>query len=323
MISKSEKKRVAIIYPKSIDLNQKNGATLRVDSITATVAEYGEVALFPNSLFGLLSCIRFKADITVGVFWRSAPALATMRLTKSNIWFDACDSHIAIRKNLRSRRARNSVAIYRDRVSILFLRSVFRTYISEKDAALDSQLWDCEKSVVLPNQILNSIDVMNNHEERVVFVGPISYEPNKKAVEYISKVFSPLLYQQSPNLQIYLYGSGTENYHSKNIKGIGYLDDEQQIYQSDDLHIAPMNSSSGVLNKVTIPLALGLRVVTTRLATNGVNQSSNLFVSEGIEDFFEKFTEAKNSKVNPLSTAMTNHIPREIREFMTRAIDYA
>jgi hypothetical protein len=321
MILRTDKKRIAIIYPKSLDLNQKNGATLRVDSVVAIVSEYGDVALFPNSLVGLWQCLSFKANITIGVFWRSAPALVVMRLTKTKIWFDACDSHIALRKNLRSRGVKNALAKYRDSKCIFFLGTVFRTYISENDAGLDSQLWNNGKSVVLPNLFLSTIDVNNNEVERVVFVGPISYEPNREAVEYIVDVFSVLLHKHSPNLQIYLYGSGTEKYRSINVNGIGYVEDENQIYGKHDLHIAPMISSSGVLNKVFIPLALGLRVVTTRLATNGINQSSNLFVSEDIEEFFGKFLEARNSRIRPISTAITDGIPTKVREFMKLTLD--
>jgi hypothetical protein len=154
-----------------------------------------------------------------------------------------------------------------------------------------------------------------------VFVGPVSYLPNRKAIEYIVNVFAVLLLEHFPNLVIHLYGSGTESYQAINVRGFGYVADELQIYRRDDLHIAPVNIASGVLNKVSIPLALGLRVVTTELASNGIKKSSNLFVSHGIDDFFEKFLEAKKSKINPSSKVMTNNIPNEIRQLMLWSID--
>jgi glycosyltransferase involved in cell wall biosynthesis len=106
-------------------------------------------------------------------------------------------------------------------------------------------------------------------ERAVVFFGKMDYRPNVEAVEWFCEHVLPLL---PTDVRFYILGAAPNatvralgERHAQ-VKVTGFLDDPYELILQCGLVVAPMQSGSGIQNKVLEAMALGMAVVGTSRA---------------------------------------------------------
>ena len=113
----------------------------------------------------------------------------------------------------------------------------------------------------------------NNH--RVVFSGNMGYAPNIHAIEWFVKNCFPYIKSKNENIMLYIVGGNAskkiESFHDgRNIIVTGYVDSMGDFLRTCDVAVAPMQSGSGMQNKILEAMASGLPVITTQIGLGDI-----------------------------------------------------
>jgi len=110
---------------------------------------------------------------------------------------------------------------------------------------------------------------------RLVFVGVMDYYPNVEGCLWFAHEILPRIRERCPEARLSIVGSrpAPEIRRLARIPGVevtGFVDDPREWLRRAAVSIAPMRIARGVQNKVLEAMAMGLAVVGTRAATQGV-----------------------------------------------------
>jgi polysaccharide biosynthesis protein PslH len=118
-------------------------------------------------------------------------------------------------------------------------------------------------------------DDAHSEENTIIFTGNMSYAPNEDGILYFYNEIFSLLTQKLPQVKLYIVGKSPSpkvlSLASKNIIVTGRVSDLRQYYSKAQVAISPIRFGSGTLNKVIEPMAMGIPVVSTSLACQGMN----------------------------------------------------
>jgi hypothetical protein len=277
-------RRRALIISNTTALNgYQSGASLRVSTIKALLDDLGfEVVVTTTAKFKSGKSSRFDL-IALTPFSAAKVAHRARRMTDL-LWFDACDSWVTTRvSRIKHGELKQFLALIQD-----FVLNTFHpkydvlSFISLADTFpwTSSGKKHPKNRYIFPNQYQN-LHLNDSNISRVVFVGDGSYEPNRQAIGFLSKVAKFL----PSGLRIHIIGRGY-TYSNSPLIFEGYRN-EKELYYSRDIHVAPIFAGAGIKNKVAIPFILGLQVITTRQGTNGLEFAKNLRIAEKPKDFAE------------------------------------
>lgn len=153
---------------------------------------------------------------------------------------------------------------------------------------------------ILPNGIdtgyFNS-EILPFEKNRIIFTGNMPYYANYDAAIYFTKQIFPLLLKKIPEAEFYIVGQKPprriRELKSNNIYITGFVKDIKAEYLKSAVNVAPMRFGAGTLNKVLESIALGVPVVATSMAVNGLPKelSKYIFVADNSIDFAEKIRE--------------------------------
>lgn len=111
-------------------------------------------------------------------------------------------------------------------------------------------------------------------EYDIVFCGNMRYEPNVYASQYLVKEVMPIVWQEFPQAKLLLAGAYPKNkvshLASKLVMVSGYVDDIRESYASARIFAAPMQTGSGLQNKLLEAMAMKLPCVTTSIANDSL-----------------------------------------------------
>ncbi len=111
-------------------------------------------------------------------------------------------------------------------------------------------------------------------EYDIVFCGNMRYEPNVYASQYLVKEVMPIVWQEFPQAKLLLAGAYPKNkvshLASKLVTVSGYVDDIRESYASARIFAAPMQTGSGLQNKLLEAMAMKLPCVTTSIANDSL-----------------------------------------------------
>lgn len=161
-----------------------------------------------------------------------------------------------------------------------------KTIISEQDKQL---IFHPERNeiVCIPNGIdahfLEQVSVPKDYD--FSFVGNMNYPPNIEAVEYIALHILPhfsnatlLVAGANPHPRLERLAKA-----NRNITILGWVDDIRTSYARSKIFVAPMQTGTGMQNKLLEAMALGIPCLTTSLANNAigaVHQKSIMVANE-------------------------------------------
>lgn len=141
--------------------------------------------------------------------------------------------------------------------------------VSEKDR----KFIPCEGVKVIENGIdteVFSLQQQRPHQPTLIFSGNMSYAPNIHAVKWFVKKCLPIIQQKIPNTSFIIAGvnPSREICSLEKIPGVtvtGFVKSMPKTLKQAHVAIAPMQSGSGIQNKILEAMASGLPVVTTTL----------------------------------------------------------
>ncbi len=278
--------KALVIATETATNGKESGGALRVQSITKLIEQEG---------FEVTTASRGKAkaflqsewDLIVLVSYSTARLLRAARKKTPVLWFDPTDSWMTTRISL----IKKGYVIH----FVLLLRDLFWlwlapkleiiTFITDRDMNCEKFWWKNRcVPMVIPVYFLDRA-VNQSEKLRLVFVGDGHYGPNKKAIHFLEETLRYL----PENISIELYGS---NLHSSNsrIRSYGYVSNEN-LYFSNDIHLAPVSIGGGLKLKVAIPLWNGLKVISTSEATTGFSKNENLIVANSPKEFAQAISD--------------------------------
>ena len=136
-----------------------------------------------------------------------------------------------------------------------------------------------DEILIIPNGVDHDYFKPQEREKKydLVFTGNMSYAPNVNAVEYLANEILPKVWQQLPDVKMYIAGATPDpkikKVASERIIVSGWLDDIRDAYAQSRVFIAPMRIGTGLQNKLLEAMSMSLPAITTPLANGSLNAS--------------------------------------------------
>jgi glycosyltransferase involved in cell wall biosynthesis len=109
----------------------------------------------------------------------------------------------------------------------------------------------------------------------IVFCGNMHYEPNVNASRYLVGEVMPLVWREIPEATLLLAGAFPKNKVSRlageRVTVTGFVDDIRESYASARIFAAPMQTGSGLQNKLLEAMAMRLPCVTTSISNDSLH----------------------------------------------------
>lgn len=109
----------------------------------------------------------------------------------------------------------------------------------------------------------------------IVFCGNMSYEPNVRASQFLVERVMPLVWQRRPQTSVLLAGTSPKQavsrLASERVTVSGWVPDIRQSYARARVFAAPMQTGSGLQNKLLEAMAMQVPCVTTTIANDSLH----------------------------------------------------
>ena len=132
----------------------------------------------------------------------------------------------------------------------------------------------------------------SNQQPVIVFTGVMNYFANVDGVVWFSKEILPLIKKEIPGIRFYIVGSNpTKEVLSlaldSSVTVTGYVPDTREYLNMATVVAAPLRIARGIQNKVLEAMAMGIPVVATPQAFEGINATphKDLLVEDNPGDF--------------------------------------
>lgn len=132
---------------------------------------------------------------------------------------------------------------------------------------------------VIPNGTNLTTNIQSiNDPYKLVFHGNLTYRPNYDAVVYLCTEIMPALRKVDSSYLLTIVGSGgddlLEKYQSDFIQFKGFVDDLATELANHGVYVCPLRTGAGLKNKILEGMAVGLPIVGTSLAFDGIEVSN-------------------------------------------------
>ncbi len=128
----------------------------------------------------------------------------------------------------------------------------------------------------------------------VIFSGKMSYDPNVDAVLYFHKNIWPAIQKQIPTAKLYVVGANPKKAvvalaQDPSVTVTGFVKDMRLYLNRAEVAVAPLRIAAGLQNKLLEGMAIGLPMVVTPVANEGIGASDgrDLLVAESPTRFAE------------------------------------
>ena len=194
-----------------------------------------------------------------------------------------------------------------------------KTIISEQDRELINHP-DKNSIEIVANGVDESFLNFPKKEDKkydLLFSGNMSYPPNIESAVYIVEKILPLVKKQIPNIQLMIAGTSPTSkiiaLRSNNVLVSGWVKDIKEIYASSKIVIAPMQTGTGLQNKLLEAMAMGIPCISSTLANNALKaiHNENILVADSPEQYAACIIELINN------TEKANDIARKGKNFVS------
>jgi GT2 family glycosyltransferase/serine/threonine protein kinase len=140
-------------------------------------------------------------------------------------------------------------------------------------------------------------DVAFSERRDIVFIGGYRHPPNVDAVKYFVDQIMPLLRHRLPGVRFFAIGSNPpaeiKMLASDDIIVTGFIEDLATELNMMRVSVAPLRYGAGIKGKIGTAMAIGLPVVATPLAVEGMSltDGENILVADQAETFAEKIVQ--------------------------------
>jgi glycosyltransferase involved in cell wall biosynthesis len=107
--------------------------------------------------------------------------------------------------------------------------------------------------------------------QRIVFVGDLTYEPNRDAVAFLCDEVMPRVWRARPSARLTIAGRGGRPRGDDRVEVLGFIIDLRALYASAAAVAVPLLRGGGSPLKFVEALAYGVPVVATPTAARGLD----------------------------------------------------
>ncbi|MEW5868456.1 MAG: glycosyltransferase [Chloroflexota bacterium] len=133
----------------------------------------------------------------------------------------------------------------------------------------------------------------NRQDNRIVFLGRMSYGPNKDAVRYFLDQIYPQIKSQVQDIEFWVIGGSPPQdildlSGSNGIFVTGYVPNTQDYLSRGTIFVIPMRQGSGIKIKALEAMACGIPIVATPLGVEGIEVNDEAIISHNHEEFADQ-----------------------------------
>lgn len=242
-----------------------------------------------------------NCDIAISLMVRPAEYLLEQKIKKVLDYQDA----LSIGFTRRSQRNSFPKSLFykeeakrlRKYENFLFDKFDAKLIITEEDKkCIDHK--DKASIYVIPNGIDTSYFSPENDVEKdidILFVGNMQYEPNILCVKYIASEIFPKIKLSKPDAKFMIAGAEptkeVQALANESIIITGRLDDIREAYKRGKIFLAPMQTGTGLQNKLLEAMAMKIPVVTSELCNKALYAKENdeILIGRSTEQYVEHF----------------------------------
>lgn len=194
------------------------------------------------------------------------------------------------------------------------------TIISEIDKqAIDASIH------VIPNGVETSrfLSLSLPKKYDLLFLGNLSYLPNRKAVEFLAHKVLPQLQIIKPDIRVQIVGAGLTDSIRKlataQLHITGWVEDSVTAYNECRLFVAPLFSGAGMQNKVLEAMSCGLPVITTPIVNASIQaqDTKEILIASGVDEFVKHITTLLDDK------KYSEQVGQSAREFVEKKFQWS
>lgn len=219
----------------------------------------------------------------------------TMNMKREMYYQKNIARRIYIRLNIKKMRE------FEQSVKAFFTKSII---ISDVDKAwLGLNDIDCTTiPICVDTDYFSYIERKCEIERTIVFLGNMYYYPNQDAVSYFLEEIWEKVLNQIPDAKLTIIGPISKRKHDcfqavRNVSVKGYVKDIREHLREAKLMIVPLRAGSGLASKILQSLAVGVPVVCTSRANEGIwgNKEVGVFVEDNERAFADAIVELLNN----------------------------
>lgn len=138
--------------------------------------------------------------------------------------------------------------------------------------------------------------------EYIIFSGAMNYFPNIDGVIYFCKTIFPIIKNEIKNIKFVIAGMEphrkVKRLESEDIIVTGFVRDIRAFISNASVCVVPLRIARGIQNKILEAMAMGVPVVSTSMANNGINaiNGKEIFTTDDPEEFARLIIELINNK---------------------------
>ena len=140
----------------------------------------------------------------------------------------------------------------------------------------------------------NQPPATGNQQPVIVFTGAMDYYANIDGVVWFTKEVLPLIKKEIPNVRFYIVGSNPtkeviELSGNNGVTVTGYVPDTREYLRRATVVVVPLRIARGIQNKILEAMAMGIPVVATPRAFEGIEAKPDrdLMLGEDVEKIAE------------------------------------
>lgn len=114
-------------------------------------------------------------------------------------------------------------------------------------------------------------------EDRILFVGTLSWYPNIEAVLFIANNIWPKVKREFPNLIVDIIGANPPqeivrlSQTDPNFRVHGFVDDVRPFFRKSKCYVCPIKDGGGTKLKILDALSMGMAIIADEIACEGIN----------------------------------------------------